>query len=353
MALGAAAAFAVAALAALPALAQSLTSAAYRRGGRAAAADLRAGERKAALAKRLNPLSVDPLFAQASIAERGNQPRKAARLLVDAVDLQPDNPDTWNRLLRFQALLDDTGGAASTLRPLFGLDPVLVFQVSGGSITSAYDPGRSASATGTPLPEKLRRAPGRARARSGDPAVRRRPARARAAGAGAHAGPAPTPTPTPAPAPKAAAQGAPASPRATRSASRAERPVASRRMAWLLTGGAGYIGSHIALAFGEAGTDVVVLDDLSTGYRSYVPDDVDFVDGSVDDPDAVAARLRPARHRRRGAPGRPEVRGRLGRAAAGVLPRERDRDPGAAGGRGRARHRQLPVLQQRLLVRHA
>ena len=62
-------------------------------------------------------------------------------------------------------------------------------------------------------------------------------------------------------------------------------------MAWLLTGGAGYIGSHIALAFREAGTDVVVLDDLSTGYRGYVPDDVDFVDGSVEDPDAVARAL--------------------------------------------------------------
>ena len=62
-------------------------------------------------------------------------------------------------------------------------------------------------------------------------------------------------------------------------------------MAWLLTGGAGYIGSHIALAFREAGTDVVVLDDLSTGYRGYVPDDVPFVDGSVEDADAVARAL--------------------------------------------------------------
>ena len=35
---------------------------------------------------------------------------------------------------------------------------------------------------------------------------------------------------------------------------------------------------------------MVVLDDLSTGYRSYVPDGVDFVDGSVEDADAVAPR---------------------------------------------------------------
>ena len=56
----------------------------------------------------------------------------------------------------------------------------------------------------------------------------------------------------------------------------------------LITGGAGYIGSHITLAFRDAGSEVVVLDDLSTGFRSYVPGDVPFVDGSTADPDAVA-----------------------------------------------------------------
>jgi UDP-glucose 4-epimerase len=60
---------------------------------------------------------------------------------------------------------------------------------------------------------------------------------------------------------------------------------------WLLTGGAGYIGSHIALAFRDAGTGVVVLDDLSTGYRGYVPDGVPFVEGSVTDPEVVARAL--------------------------------------------------------------
>lgn len=37
-------------------------------------------------------------------------------------------------------------------------------------------------------------------------------------------------------------------------------------MTWLLTGGAGYIGSHVARALRATGRDVVVLDDLSTGY---------------------------------------------------------------------------------------
>ena len=62
-------------------------------------------------------------------------------------------------------------------------------------------------------------------------------------------------------------------------------------MTWLVTGGAGYIGAHIVRAFQRAGTDVVVLDNLSTGFRSYVPDGVGFVEGSVTDPIAVGVAL--------------------------------------------------------------
>jgi len=56
---------------------------------------------------------------------------------------------------------------------------------------------------------------------------------------------------------------------------------------WLVTGGAGYIGSHVALAFRQVGLDVVVLDDLSSGHREFVPPDVPFVDGSVVDTELV------------------------------------------------------------------
>jgi UDP-glucose 4-epimerase len=51
----------------------------------------------------------------------------------------------------------------------------------------------------------------------------------------------------------------------------------------LVTGGAGYIGSHAVLALGEAGWNVSVIDDLSTGNRRVVPDDVPFFEGNIAD----------------------------------------------------------------------
>lgn len=52
-------------------------------------------------------------------------------------------------------------------------------------------------------------------------------------------------------------------------------------MTWLVTGGAGYIGSHVVRALGAAGLRAVVLDDLSSGHESFVPPDVPFVRGSI------------------------------------------------------------------------
>jgi len=62
-------------------------------------------------------------------------------------------------------------------------------------------------------------------------------------------------------------------------------------MAWLLTGGAGYIGSHIVQAFLAAGREVVVLDDLSSGFREFVPEGVALHEGRVEDPVAVGGAL--------------------------------------------------------------
>jgi UDP-glucose 4-epimerase len=55
----------------------------------------------------------------------------------------------------------------------------------------------------------------------------------------------------------------------------------------LVTGGAGFIGAHVARHLLEAGHDVVVLDDLSGGYESNVPTGAVFVEGSVTDPELV------------------------------------------------------------------
>lgn len=52
-------------------------------------------------------------------------------------------------------------------------------------------------------------------------------------------------------------------------------------MSWLVTGGAGYIGSHIVRAFRANGIDSIVLDDLSTGRKEFVPEGVPLVQGSI------------------------------------------------------------------------
>jgi UDP-glucose 4-epimerase len=55
----------------------------------------------------------------------------------------------------------------------------------------------------------------------------------------------------------------------------------------LVTGGAGYIGSHAVLALRAAGWPVAVVDNLSTGRREAVPDDVPFFEGNIADQELV------------------------------------------------------------------
>lgn len=60
-------------------------------------------------------------------------------------------------------------------------------------------------------------------------------------------------------------------------------------MAVLVTGGAGYIGSHMVLALSDAGEEVVVLDDLSTGFKHAVHPKAKLVVGDVADEKLVAS----------------------------------------------------------------
>jgi len=62
----------------------------------------------------------------------------------------------------------------------------------------------------------------------------------------------------------------------------------------LITGGAGFIGSHLADALIQAGTRVRIIDDLSTGHRENIEEisgDIEFVHGSITEPKALSRAL--------------------------------------------------------------
>jgi UDP-glucose 4-epimerase len=63
-------------------------------------------------------------------------------------------------------------------------------------------------------------------------------------------------------------------------------------MSILVTGGAGYIGSHMTYALLDRGEEVIVLDNLSTGVRSLVSGEAVFVEGNVADQPLVARLIR-------------------------------------------------------------
>jgi len=62
------------------------------------------------------------------------------------------------------------------------------------------------------------------------------------------------------------------------------------RVPVLVTGGAGYIGSHAVLALRDAGWPVAVIDNLVTGFRFAVPENVAFYEGDIAD-DVLLARI--------------------------------------------------------------
>ena len=62
-------------------------------------------------------------------------------------------------------------------------------------------------------------------------------------------------------------------------------------MTWMVTGGAGYIGSHVVRELQNEGMSVVVLDNLSTGVRGFVPPEVPFINGDLLDTGGVQRAL--------------------------------------------------------------
>jgi len=63
--------------------------------------------------------------------------------------------------------------------------------------------------------------------------------------------------------------------------------MAARR--FLVTGGAGFVGSHLVIALRERGAEVVVLDNLNTGHRAAVPADVPLIEADLGDVAALDA----------------------------------------------------------------
>jgi nucleoside-diphosphate-sugar epimerase len=63
-------------------------------------------------------------------------------------------------------------------------------------------------------------------------------------------------------------------------------------MKTLVTGGAGFIGSHLVDALVSGGNEVVVLDDLNTGYRDNVNAAAEFIEGSITDEAVVRTAVR-------------------------------------------------------------
>ena len=62
----------------------------------------------------------------------------------------------------------------------------------------------------------------------------------------------------------------------------------SKKLTVLVTGGAGYIGSHAVLALLDSGHRPIVIDNLLTGFRWAVPDEVSFYEGDIADSNLIA-----------------------------------------------------------------
>ena len=121
----------------------------------------------------------------------------------------------------------------------------------------------------------------------------------------------------------------------------------------LVTGGAGYIGSHAVLALLDAGWPVVVIDDLSTGFDWAVPEGAVFVEGDIDDQRPARADHRRAADRRDHAFRRLGGGARIGREPAQILSQQHGEEPRADRERGRRRGVALHLLLDRGDLRHS
>ena len=87
-------------------------------------------------ARRFNPFSVEPIFALARIRETQGFRRSAEETYVDAVELQPENPETWYALglFEFQVAPRRLCAAYRFLNQAYTLDPVGQQWIAGGPL---------------------------------------------------------------------------------------------------------------------------------------------------------------------------------------------------------------------------
>jgi tetratricopeptide (TPR) repeat protein len=118
-----------------------LADRAERRSTRAlAAGDFERALDQAAWAEFFNPVSADPLFARARVAERRGIAWRAERAYIDAVELQPDNPETWYTLGIFQFdVRKNLCAAYRFLNNAYTLDPAGSQWRSGGPLDVSRD----------------------------------------------------------------------------------------------------------------------------------------------------------------------------------------------------------------------
>jgi O-antigen ligase len=106
------------------------------------AGHLQAAADSARLARQLDPLALDPIFAQADVADVAGDATRARELLEEAAARQPRNPDAWLRLALYLYLTTDPPdlcGAYKAFNAAYTLDPNSDRWQRGGSFDVAKD----------------------------------------------------------------------------------------------------------------------------------------------------------------------------------------------------------------------
>ncbi len=103
--------------------------------------DLPAAADAARLARRLDPIALGPLYAQAEVAAAAGDMRRARELLEEATARQPHDPETWLALGRFDLASDPPAWCTGywALNEAYTLDPRSSRWVPGGPLDDARD----------------------------------------------------------------------------------------------------------------------------------------------------------------------------------------------------------------------